>query len=138
MKWARAVWIAFTYLIAIFILLSLFSRFTDPFQTAVIALIGLVFVAVKENSVTFSVALAQEFITTGRMLVVLGDTIGAAASEEGKQSIGYNPEGTAAKLAEMEKRSARLAFSPPTMVAGFSLLLMFAICLYNLVWALNH
>jgi hypothetical protein len=35
--------------------------------------------------------LAQEFITIGSALVGLVGTVGSAASDEGKRSIGYDP-----------------------------------------------
>jgi hypothetical protein len=138
MRWARAVWIAITYLIAICILLALFSKFDQPFETVVIALIGMVFVAVKEDSVVMSLALAKEFITVSRSLLVVVDAIGSTASDEGKRVMGYDAETIADEFKNMAKRRDNIALSPPTIIAGGGLLFMFGICLYNLIWALNH
>ena len=135
MKWARAIWVAVTYTIAIIILLDLFSTFNQPFETAVIALIGLVYVAIKEESAIYGsvlsgqmFAMAQEFLSVKRLV--------AAASDEGKQ--GGFESAFKDQVQEIQKRQYAAQLSPGRIVVTIGLSLMALVCLYNLVWALNQ
>jgi hypothetical protein len=138
MKWVRTAWIGFTYAIAILILLALFSRFDQPFETTVIALIGLVFVAVKEESARLSGVLAGEAITLGQMIIGITDLIGSTAPAEIRQGIGYDSQLLADSIQKLEERKHAIHLSPPRIVVGISLSVMAVICVYNLIWALSN
>lgn len=138
MKWVRVLWVAVTYIIAISILISLFDRFSQPFQTAVIALIGLVFVAVKEESVLLGAALTGEFMTLGRSLVGMTDLITSTASEEAKERIGYDHQLFLNSLARIDERKRMMDLSPSKITVAVGLMAMLLVCLYNLLWALNN